>query len=75
VPKDVGSGRGDGSALVNKIKPTLALDFGLKSVVNAKTIHNDIVQGDAAELPFHDNYFTSVTMLDVLKHVLEPKKL
>jgi ubiquinone/menaquinone biosynthesis C-methylase UbiE len=70
---DVGCGRGDGSALVGKMKPTIAIDYGSKSTRVAKKRHRDVIQADGAELPFPDNYFSSITCLDVLEHILEPE--
>ena len=34
----------------------------------------DVIQGDAYNLPFDDNSFEAVTMIDVLEHFSEPLK-
>ena len=69
---DIGCGRGDGTALIGKLKTTIGIDFGLKSCIIAQNLHPHILQADAAELPFPDNYFDSISCLDVFEHILEP---
>lgn len=71
---DIGTGRGDGTALVGVKKKTIGIEYGHKSAVISSKKYIDIVQGDAAELPFPDKYFKSITCLDVLEHILEPEK-
>lgn len=59
--------------LVQEIKTTIAADYGLKSTSLAKDKRLDVIQLDAAELPFPDCYLDSVTCLDPLEHIIEPE--
>jgi ubiquinone/menaquinone biosynthesis C-methylase UbiE len=74
VHLDIGCGRGDGVALIGRKKLTIGIDFGIKSCLIARNLHPHIIQADVAELPFPDTYFDSITILDVMEHILEPKR-
>ncbi len=66
---DIGTGRGDGTELINQRKKTVGIDYGIKSCRIAKSKGLQIVQADAHFLPFKDMVFSSITCLDVLEHI------
>ncbi|MFH1563277.1 MAG: class I SAM-dependent methyltransferase [Nitrospirota bacterium] len=66
---DIGTGRGDGTELINQIKKTVAIDYGIKSCRIAKSKGLQILQSDAHFLPFKDKVFLSITCTDVLEHI------
>ena len=71
---DIGIGRGDGSALIAKRKKTIGVEYGTLIAQIAKTNYKNVIQANASELPFKDNTFNSITMLDSLEHILNPKQ-
>ncbi len=71
---DIGIGRGDGTALIAKRKKTIGVEYGTLVAQIAKTNYKNVIQANASELPFKDNMFTSITMLDSLEHILNPKQ-
>lgn len=73
VHLDVGCGRGDGTVCIGKRKPAIGLEYGHTACVAARRWHENVIQADAAELPFEDEYFDTITCLDVLEHILEPE--
>lgn len=66
---DIGTGRGDGTELINQVKKTIGIDYGIKSCRIAKGKGLEIIQADAHFLPFNDKVFSSITCLDVLEHI------
>lgn len=78
IPKDgmhldVGTGRGEGTLEVSKIKETYGIDYGSKSLSIAKNYGLDqLYQADGRQLPFKDNSFHSMTALDVIEHIPDP---
>jgi SAM-dependent methyltransferase len=72
---DVGTGRGDGTALVAEVAaPCIGLEYGLRSALLAARRGCTIARGDARRLPFAAGCFDSVTCLDVLEHVPRPRE-
>jgi len=69
---DIGTGRGEGTLEVNKIKNTIGIDYGNRSLDVAKKYGLNLFQADARHLPFQDMSFNSITALDVLEHIPEP---
>jgi SAM-dependent methyltransferase len=67
---DVGAGDG----LITFLLGAKGIEYEEKAVEIAKTIGVDVRQGDAYELPFEDNYFKAVTMIDVIEHFEQPGK-
>ena len=70
---DIGVGRGDGTFLVSKIKKTVGIEYGTLVAELARKKYNNIIQCNASSLPFKDNSFKSITMLDSLEHILSPE--
>lgn len=69
---DIGTGRGEGTLEVHKIKHTIGIDYGNRSLNVAKNYDLNLFQADGRHLPFKDRTFNSITALDVLEHVPEP---
>lgn len=65
---DVGSGQG---ALQDLVSDYTGLDI---SSTAARFYHKPFVLGSATELPFPDDSFDAVWMIDVLEHVPQPEK-
>jgi len=70
---DVGTGRGDGTFEVSKVKTTIGIDYGLRSLRIASIKNPYIYQVDARHMPFKDNSFDSITLLDVIEHIPSPE--
>ncbi len=69
---DVGTGRGDGTALVGGRTRCVGLEYGGRSAALAAGAGCRVVRGDARRLPFAASAFDSATCLDVLEHVPRP---
>jgi len=70
---DVGTGNGDGTALISRYKKTVGVEYGQKSLLNAAKKGVLVYQADARNLPFASDQFTSITCLDVLEHIQQPE--
>jgi ubiquinone/menaquinone biosynthesis C-methylase UbiE len=70
---DVGTGNGDGTYLFSKKKETYGLEFGPASANIAKKKGLKIIQGDARHMPLKDSSFRSISCLDVIEHIPNPK--
>ncbi len=69
VHLDIGTGRGDGTAVAGSIKPTVGLDYGARSLNIARKKNKLLIRGTACTLPFDKCSFNSITCLDVLEHI------
>lgn len=69
---DIGTGRGEGTYEVAKIKNTIGIDYGSRSLKIAKTYDLKLAQTDARYLPFKTGFFDSITALDVAEHIPKP---
>jgi SAM-dependent methyltransferase len=67
---DVGAGDG----LITSLLGAKGIEFEPEGVRLAQERGVDVIQGDAYELPFENNSFEAVTMIDVLEHLENPKK-
>jgi SAM-dependent methyltransferase len=72
---DIGTGRGDGTAVVQAVKPTAAIEYGWKSLSIARERVRQIVQASGTAIPFRSESFCSVTLLDVIEHVPDYRSL
>jgi ubiquinone/menaquinone biosynthesis C-methylase UbiE len=72
---DIGTGRGDGTILISKIKKCIAFDFGIVSTKIAKKKGLEVSQADARFIPFKSKTFKSVTCLDVIEHIPRPERV
>jgi len=72
---DIGTGRGEGTLEVNKIKNTIGIDYGNRSLNVAKRYGLNLFQADGRHLPFKKTSFNSITALDVLEHIPKPSFL
>jgi len=70
---DIGTGRGDGTALIGRYKRTVGLEYGTLVSKVARQQYSNIIQGNAAFMPFKDGVFSSITILDVLEHIMKPE--
>jgi len=69
---DVGTGNGDGTALVATITRCFGVEYGPTSAAIAAANGCVVVQADARCLPFGAERFDSLTCLDVLEHIPRP---
>jgi len=67
---DVGAGDG----LITSLLGATGIDNEKTAVILATEKGVNIVQGNAYNLPFSDNSFEAITMVDVLEHFGEPEK-
>lgn len=67
---DVGAGDG----LITSLLGAKGIEFEPEGVRLAQEKGVDVIQGDAYKLPFEDNSFEAVTMIDVLEHLKHPQK-
>jgi ubiquinone/menaquinone biosynthesis C-methylase UbiE len=67
---DVGAGDG----LITMLLGAKGIEYEEEGVRLAKEHGVDVIQGDAYSLPFGDNSFEAVTMIDVLEHFEFPEK-
>jgi ubiquinone/menaquinone biosynthesis C-methylase UbiE len=67
---DVGAGDG---IITYKLRAT-GIDNEPTAVHIAQTIGVNVILGDAYNLPFPDNHFEAVTMIDVIEHFDQPEK-
>lgn len=67
---DVGAGDG---VITCKLRAT-GIDNERSAVHIAQTIGVNVIYGSAYALPFPDNSFDAVTMIDVIEHLGEPEK-
>lgn len=67
---DVGAGDG----LITSLLKAKGIEYEVSGVRLAQERGVDVIQGDAYELPFEDNSFQAVTMIDVLEHLEDPIK-
>lgn len=67
---DVGAGDG----LITSLLGAKGIEYELEGVLLAQEKGVDVIQGDAYELPFEDNSFEAVTMIDVIEHLEDPLK-
>lgn len=67
---DVGAGDG----LITQLLGAKGIEYEAEGVRLAQEKGVDVVQGDAYNLPFPDNSFEAVTMIDVIEHLDDPLK-
>lgn len=67
---DVGAGDG----LITSLLNAKGIEYELEGVLLAQEKCVDVIQGDAYALPFEDNSFEAVTMIDVIEHLEDPQK-
>ena len=67
---DIGAGDG----LITFLLGAQGIEYEDVAVKLAQAKGANVIQGDAYHLPFEDNSFEAVTMIDVLEHFDEPKK-
>lgn len=67
---DVGAGDG----IITFLLKAQGIDNEEAAVRIAKTIGVNVMLGDAYLLPYPDDYFEAVTMIDVIEHFDEPEK-
>jgi SAM-dependent methyltransferase len=67
---DVGAGDG----LITHMLGAKGIEYETEGVRLAQEKGVDVIQGDAYALPFPDNSFEAVTMIDVLEHFDDPIK-
>lgn len=67
---DIGAGDG----LITHLLGAKGIEYEEEGVRLAQEKGVDVIQGDAYNLPFDDNSFEAVTMIDVLEHFSEPLK-
>jgi SAM-dependent methyltransferase len=65
---DVGAGDG----LITYLLRAKGIEYEPTAVKIAQTLGVDVIEGDAYALPFADNSFEAVTMIDVLEHFERP---
>ena len=66
---DVGAGDG----LITYLLGAKGIEYEPTAVAIAQAIGVDVIQGDAYNLPFDDNSFDAVTMIDVIEHLERPQ--
>lgn len=72
---DVGCGNGLAlAALSGKTSLAVGCDISLRALRDAE-VHGDVVRADACQLPFPNETFQSVLMLDALEHVIDKPAL
>lgn len=67
---DVGAGDG----LITNLIGAVGIEYEVEGVRLAVEKGVNVIQGDAYALPFEDNSFEAVTMIDVLEHFDTPQK-
>ena len=67
---DVGAGDG----LITHLLGAKGIEAEPEGVRLAQEKGVDVIQGDAYKLPFEDNSFEAVTMIDVIEHLEDPEK-
>ena len=73
---DIGAGAGGNTAVLEAAGwRATALEFSDAGVELARARGLDVVQGDAREIPFPDDYFGLVVAYDVLEHIQEDDKV
>ena len=73
---DIGAGAGGNTAVLEAAGwRATALEFSDAGVELARARGLDVVQGDAREIPFPDDYFGLVVAYDVLEHIEEDDKV
>ncbi len=73
---DIGAGAGGNTAVLEAAGwRATALEFSDAGVELAQARGLDVVQGDAREIPFPDDYFGLVVAYDVLEHIEEDDKV
>jgi SAM-dependent methyltransferase len=65
---DVGAGDG----LITYLLRAKGIEYEPTAVKIAQTLGVDVVEGDAYNLPYADNSFEAVTMIDVIEHFEHP---
>lgn len=66
---DVGAGDG----LITHLVGAKGIEYEAEGVRLAQEKGVDVIQGDAYSLPFQDNSFEAVMMIDVLEHLEKPE--
>jgi len=73
---DVGCGAGDIlDSLPVRNKIGIDYSFYLLSIAKKRSYKFPILQSNAEKLPFKDNQFNCILLMDVLEHVANPKKI
>jgi len=67
---DIGAGDG----LITYLLRAKGIEYEQEAVDIAQAIGVDVVQGDAYDLPYDDDSFDAVTMIDVLEHFDDPER-
>lgn len=67
---DVGAGDG----LITSMLGAVGIEYEAEGVRLAQEKGVNVIQGDAYKLPFEDNSFEAITMIDVLEHLEDPQK-
>ncbi len=67
---DIGAGDG----LITHLMGAKGIEYEAEGVRLAQEKGVDVIQGDAYELPFGEDNFEAVTMIDVLEHFEDPQK-
>jgi len=67
---DIGAGDG----LITHLVGAKGIEYEPEGVRLAQEKGVDVIQGDAYALPFEDNSFDAVMMIDVLEHFEDPRK-
>lgn len=70
---DIGSGIGNMVEYYSKLgHDTIGVTYQEEEVKTAKNLNRNVVLGDAHELPFEDNSFDGILMIDCLEHCVAP---
>lgn len=67
---DIGAGDG----LITSLLGATGIEYEAEGVRLAQEKGANVIQGDAYALPFEDNSFEAVIMIDVLEHLENPQK-
>ena len=63
-----------GNILLSKKEHVVGVDLSLTALGQAQKIYSKVVQAQAKNLPFRDNYFDAVVALDLFGHIPQDEK-